>query len=64
MCTLDGLIAEHKFCVCVTILGRMSIHFHFQMASFLHDIALVGIYRCHVGLCLRTVVSGSIPGPI
>ncbi len=35
-----------------------------HMASFLHDIALVGICRWHGGLCLPTVVSGSIPGPI
>ncbi len=27
MCTLDGLIAEHKFRVWVTILGHMSLHF-------------------------------------
>ncbi len=33
------------------------------MASFLHDRALVGICRWHGGLCLPTVVSGSIPGP-
>ncbi len=32
-------------------------------ASFLHDRALVGICRWHSGLCLPTVVSGSIPGP-
>ncbi len=30
VCTLDGLNAEHKFRVWVTILGRMSRHFHFQ----------------------------------
>ncbi len=35
-----------------------------HMASFLHDSTLVGICRCHGGLCLPTVVSGSIPGPI
>ncbi len=35
-----------------------------HMASFLHDRALVGICRWHGGLCLPTVVSGSIPGPI
>ncbi len=35
-----------------------------HMASFLHDRALVGICRGHGGLCLPTVVSGSIPGPI
>ncbi len=35
-----------------------------HMASFLHDRAFVGICRWHDGLCLRTVVSGSIPGPI
>ncbi len=29
VCTLDGLNAEHKFRVWVTILGRMSRHFHF-----------------------------------
>ncbi len=29
MCTLKGLIAEHKFRVWVTMLGRMSCHFHF-----------------------------------
>ncbi len=28
VCTLDGLNAEHKFRVWVTILGRMSRHFH------------------------------------
>ncbi len=28
VCTLDGLIAEHKFQVWVTILGRMSGLFH------------------------------------
>ncbi len=33
-----------------------------HMASFLHDWALVGICRWHGGLCLLTVVSGSIPG--
>ncbi len=31
VCTLDGLNAEHKFRVWVTILGRMSCHFHLQM---------------------------------
>ncbi len=31
-----------------------------HMAYFLHDIALVGICRWHGGLCLPTVVSGSI----
>ncbi len=31
---------------------------------FLNDRALVGICRWHGGLCLPTVVSGSIPGPI
>ncbi len=31
-----------------------------HMASFLHDRALVGICRWHGGLCLLTVVSGSI----
>ncbi len=35
-----------------------------HMASFLHDRALVGICRWQSGLCLPTVVSGSIPGPI
>ncbi len=30
VCTLDGLLAEHKFRVWVTILGRMSRHFHFS----------------------------------
>ncbi len=35
-----------------------------HMASFLHDRALVGICRWHCRLCLPTVVSGSIPGPI
>ncbi len=35
-----------------------------HMASFLHDRALVGICRWHGRLCLPTVVSGSIPGPI
>ncbi len=35
-----------------------------HMASILHDRALVGICRWHSGLCLPTVVSGSIPGPI
>ncbi len=35
-----------------------------HMASFLHDRALVGICRWHGGLCLPTVVSGRIPGPI
>jgi len=29
VCTLDGLKAEHKFWVSITILGRMSRHFHF-----------------------------------
>ncbi len=33
-------------------------------ASFFHDRALVGICRWHGRLCLLTVVSGSIPGPI
>ncbi len=28
VCTLDGLNAEHEFRVWVTILGRMSRHFH------------------------------------
>ncbi len=31
VCTLDGLIAEHKFRVWVTILGHMSRHFTFLM---------------------------------
>ncbi len=35
-----------------------------HMVSFLHDRALVGICRWHGRLCLPTVVSGSIPGPI
>ncbi len=35
-----------------------------HMASALHDRALVGICRWHGGLCLPTVVSGSIPGSI
>ncbi len=35
-----------------------------HMASLLHDRALVGVCRWHGGLCLPTVVSGSIPGPI
>ncbi len=35
-----------------------------HMAFFLHDKALVGICRWHDRLCLPTVVSGSIPGPI
>ncbi len=30
VCTLDGLIAEHKFRVWVTILGRMSLHFTYK----------------------------------
>ncbi len=34
------------------------------LRAFLHDRALVGICRRHGGLCLLTVVSGSIPGPI
>ncbi len=29
VCTLDGINAEHKFQVWVTILGHMSRHFHF-----------------------------------
>ncbi len=28
VCTFDGINAEHKFLVWVTILGRMSRHFH------------------------------------
>ncbi len=35
----------------------------FTRSSFLHERALVGICRWHGGLCLPTVVSGSIPGP-
>ncbi len=35
-----------------------------HMASFLNARALVGICRWHGGLCLPTVVSGSIIGPI
>ncbi len=31
--TLDGINAEHKFRVWVTILGHMSRHFHFQIGS-------------------------------
>ncbi len=34
------------------------------LRHFLHDRALVGICRWHGRLCLPTVVSGSIPGPI
>ncbi len=34
VCTLDGLIAEHKFRVWVTILGRMSRHFHFTFSLY------------------------------
>ncbi len=34
-----------------------------HMASFLHDIDLVGNCRWHGGLCLPKVVSGSISGP-
>ncbi len=33
VCTLDGLIAEHKFRVWVTILGRMPRHFNFLMKN-------------------------------
>ncbi len=35
VCTLDGLNAEHKFRVWVTILGRMSRHFHLLVSNFL-----------------------------
>ncbi len=35
-----------------------------HMVLFLYAIALVGICRWHGRLCLPTVVSGSIPGPI
>ncbi len=35
-----------------------------HMTSFLHDRVLISIYRWHGGLCLPTVVSGSIPEPI
>ncbi len=35
-----------------------------HMASFLHGTALVDICRWYGRLCLPTVVSGSIPGPI
>ncbi len=35
VCNLDGINAEHKFRVWVTILGRMSRHFHFSL-FFLH----------------------------
>ncbi len=38
MCTLDELNAEHEFCVCVTILGRMSLHLHFQYCSGRHHV--------------------------
>ncbi len=31
VCTLDGLNAEHEFRVWVTILGRMSRHFHLKV---------------------------------
>ncbi len=31
--TLDGLIAEHKFQVWVTMLGHMSRHFYFLNAD-------------------------------
>ncbi len=34
VCTLDGLNAEHKFQVSVTILGRMSHNFHFHYIIF------------------------------
>ncbi len=33
VCTLDGSNAEHKFRVWVTILGRMSLHFHFHLTN-------------------------------
>ncbi len=36
----------------------------FTYGFLLHDRALVGICRWHSGLCLPTVVSGSISGPI
>ncbi len=35
VCTLEGLIAEHKFRVWVTILSRMSRHFHFNLGQAL-----------------------------
>ncbi len=35
-----------------------------HMASFLHERALVGIFKWYGGLCLPTVVSGIILGPI
>ncbi len=36
----------------------------FTNGFLLHDRVLVGICRWHGGLCLPTLVSGSIPGPI
>ncbi len=34
VCTLDGINAEHKFRAWVTILGRMSLHFHFTNVMY------------------------------
>ncbi len=43
--TLDGLIAQHKFRVLVTILGRMSRHFHF---TFISRICIRLIHRINI----------------
>ncbi len=51
VCTLDGLIAEHKFRVWVTILSRMSLDFtKVILTGFLH---LATIMKLHAILTLR-----------
>ncbi len=63
MSNLDS--SDHR-----TLYHFETVHFKWALAhrthmdSFLHDRALVGICRWHGRLCLPTVVSGSIPGPI
>ncbi len=48
VCTLDGLNAEHQFRVWVTILGRMSRHFHITFTK-----GVVKNLSCPVNFCQK-----------
>ncbi len=51
---LDGLNAEQKFRVWVTILGHMSLHFHFlsliQVKKDFESLTVFSVEYCKVGL--------------
>jgi len=53
--TLDGLKAEHEFRVWVSILGRMSRHFHFYNAICICAVILLSIkYIINYNSCYIT----------